>query len=113
MSKTCATQMVTLGVDLASQPKRTATCLVRWDRCSGRVEALSMGATDSDLHELFGGADKIGIDAPFGWPVPFTRAVAQYSASTVWPSAEVRELRCFSRDANWTHPKDKHCSPQP
>ena len=93
MSKTCATQMVTLGVDLASQSKRTATCLVRWDRCSARVEALSMGATDADLHELFGRADKIGIDAPFGWPVPFARAVAQYSASTVWPSAEVRELR--------------------
>ena len=87
------TQMVTLGVDLASQPKRTATCLVRWDRCSARVEALSMGATDSDLHELFGRADKIGIDVPFGWPVPFARAVAQYLASTVWPSAEVRELR--------------------
>ncbi len=38
-------------------------------------------------------ADKIGIDAPFGWSVPFVRAVAQYSASTAWPSAEVRELR--------------------
>lgn len=85
--------MVTLGVDLASQPKRTATCLVRWDRCSARVEGLSMGATDSDLHELFARADKIGIDAPFGWPMPFARAVAQYSASTVWPSAEIRKLR--------------------
>ena len=85
--------MVTLGVDLASQPKRTATCLLRWDRGSARVEALSMGATDSDLRELFGCADKIGIDAPFGWPVPFARAVAKYSASTVWPSAEVRQLR--------------------
>ena len=85
--------MVTLGVDLASQPKRTATCLLCWDRGSARCDALSMGATDSDLHELFGRADKTGIDAPFGWPAPFTRAVAEYSASTVWPSAEVRQLR--------------------
>ena len=52
-----------------------------------------MGATDADLHELFGRADKIGIDAPFGWPAPFTRAVAAYSAETVWPSAEVPRLR--------------------
>ena len=52
-----------------------------------------MGASDSDLRELFGRADKIGIDAPFGWPAPFARAVAEYSASTVWPSAEVRQLR--------------------
>ena len=85
--------MVTLGVDLASQPKRTATCLIRWDRGSARVESLSLGATDADLHELFGRTDKIGIDAPFGWPAPFTRAVAAYSAETVWPSTDVPRLR--------------------
>lgn len=85
--------MLTLGVDLASQPKRTATCLIRWDRGSARVETLSMGATDAALHELFGRADKIGIDAPFGWPAPFTRAVAAYSAETVWPSTDVPRLR--------------------
>ena len=85
--------MVTLGVDLASQPKRTATCLIRWDGGSAHVETLSMGATDSDLHELFRRADKIGIDAPFGWPVRFTRAIADYSASTIWPSVDVPRLR--------------------
>ena len=85
--------MVTLGVDLASQPKRTGICLIRWDRSSARVETLSMGATDSDLHELFGRADKIGIDAPFGWPVRFSRAIASYSASTVWPAVTVPRLR--------------------
>ena len=85
--------MVTLGVDLASQPKRTATCLIRWDRGSARVETLSLGATDADLHELFGHADKIGIDAPFGWPASFTRAVAAYSAATIWPSVELPKLR--------------------
>ena len=85
--------MVTLGVDLASQPRQTATCLLRWERGSARVDALSIGATDSDLHELFPRADKIGIDAPFGWPAPFARAVAQYSESTVWPSGEIRQLR--------------------
>ena len=85
--------MVTLGVDLASQPKRTGICLIRWDRGSARVETLSLGATDADLHELFGRADKIGIDAPFGWPAPFTRAVAAYSAETVWSSTDVPRLR--------------------
>ena len=85
--------MFTLGVDLASQPKRTATCLIRWDRGSARIETLSMGATDADLHELFGRADKIGIDAPFGWPAPFTRAIAAYSGATFWPSADVPRLR--------------------
>ncbi|MDE0260274.1 MAG: DUF429 domain-containing protein [Gammaproteobacteria bacterium] len=86
-------ESLTLGVDLASQPKRTATCLIRWDRGSARVETLSLGATDTDLHELFGRADKIGIDAPFGWPAPFSRAIAAYSAETVWPSGDVPQLR--------------------
>ncbi len=85
--------MVTLGVDLASQPKRTTTCLIRWELGSAHVESLSRGATDADLHALFGRADKVGIDAPFGWPAPFTRAVAAYSAETVWPSADVPHLR--------------------
>ena len=53
----------------------------------------SVGATDADLHELFRRADKIGIDAPFGWPGPFTQAVAAYSAETVWPSTDVPQLR--------------------
>ena len=89
----------TLGVDLASQPKRTATCLIRWGRGSARVESLSLGATDGDLHELFQRADKIGIDAPFGWPAPFTRAVAAYSEETIWPAAEVPQLRFRRTDA--------------
>ena len=83
----------TLGVDLASQPKRTATCLIRWGRGSARVQALSLGASDADLLELFKRADKIGIDAPFGWPAAFTRAIAAYSAETVWPSTDVPQLR--------------------
>ena len=85
--------VITLGVDLASQPKRTGTCLIRWGSTSARVESLSTGATDSDLLGLFGRAEKIGIDAPFGWPVPFTRAIHDYSTSMVWPSVEVSQLR--------------------
>ena len=85
--------MVTLGVDLASQPKKTATCLIRWDSTPARVESLSTGAHDSDLLELFTRACKIGIDAPFGWPKPFVRAIQRYSKATKWPDAEVRQLR--------------------
>ena len=52
-----------------------------------------MGATDDDLHGLFRRADKIGTDAPFGWPAPFTRAIAAYSTATVWPSVGLPRLR--------------------
>ena len=82
--------MVTLGVDLASQAKRTAVCLIRWDGESADVDCLRTDVTDSDLLELFGrpgqGPDKIAIDAPFGWPEDFVRAIHAYSTSTGWPS---------------------------
>ena len=45
--------MVTLGVDFASQSRRTATRLVGWDQASGHAVSLSAGATDFDLHEFF------------------------------------------------------------
>ena len=85
--------MVTLGVDLAAQPKKTATSLICWDSIPARVELLSTGMQDSDLHKLFEQACKIGIDAPFGWPRPFVRAIQRYSTATEWPAAEVRQLR--------------------
>ena len=84
--------MVTLGVDLASQPKNTAICLIRWDGKFAHVEELrrdkSTGGDDEDLHRLFAQADKIGIDAPFGWPHSFTRALWDYSdpaKKSDWP----------------------------
>ena len=51
-----------------------------------------LDVTDSDLLDLFGrpgqGPDKIAIDAPFGWPEDFVRAIHTYSTSTVWPSVD-------------------------
>ena len=43
--------------------------------------------------------EQIGFDAPFGWPVCFTRAVSEYSASAVWPSVDVSRLRFRRADA--------------
>ena len=94
--------MVTLGVDLASQAKRTAVCLIRWDGESADVDCLRTDVTDSDLLDLFGrpgqGPDKIAIDAPFGWPEDFVRAIHTYSTSTVWPSGDDSHLRLRRTD---------------
>ena len=57
--------------------------------------------TDSDLLELFGrpgqGPDKIAIDAPFGWPEDFVRAIHAYSTSTVWPSVVAGDGEAIDR----------------
>jgi len=84
--------MVTLGVDLASQAKKTAACLIRWDGGSAHVECLRIGLEDSALFELFGrpdtGPGKIGIDAPFGWPGDFVHAIRTHWNSMHWPSVD-------------------------
>jgi predicted nuclease with RNAse H fold len=71
--------VLTLGIDLASQPKNTAACVIDWE--TARVEVLSLGWSDADLIEAMARARKTGIDAPFGWPEPFVRALAE----SRWP----------------------------
>ena len=86
--------MVTIGVDLASQARKTGTCAICWDSTPARIESLSTGAEDADLCELFKGACKIGIDAPFGWPVEFVQAIRGYASAMEWPDhLGARELK--------------------
>ena len=83
--------MLTLGIDLASMPKDTAACLVRWECGRAVAEAPQLGCTDADLDALIREADAIGIDAPFGWPDAFRAAVDAWTATTWTDNAELRE----------------------
>jgi predicted nuclease with RNAse H fold len=71
--------VLTLGIDLASQPRQTAACTVDWSSGELRVSA---GWDDAALLQEFARADKVGIDAPLGWPEPFLRALAEDD----WPA---------------------------
>ncbi|MEY4487836.1 MAG: hypothetical protein RIQ79_344 [Verrucomicrobiota bacterium] len=75
--------MITLGIDLSSQPKDTAACLIDW-RDAGRivVRKVVQHCDDATLDELVRQADAVGIDAPLGWPVAFVAAVGNWSATT-------------------------------
>lgn len=63
--------MRTLGIDLASQPAKTAACRIDWADGGAVVAALAIGVADDDIAALATGCDAVGIDAPFGWPAPF------------------------------------------
>lgn len=90
---------VTMGIDLAAQAAKTAVCVLRWDGGAPVVLMLARG-TDSEstplddkwistrvggLREDFGEIMKVGIDDPFGWPVPFLDAMAAYRTGPNWP----------------------------
>jgi len=56
----------TLGVDLASQPKKTAACEIEWGPDSATTSGPMVGMSDGDLLGLVARNDAVGIDAPFG-----------------------------------------------
>jgi hypothetical protein len=82
-------QVTTVGIDLASQPEKTAVCVINWGNGSAEVTALSRGTfhgralDDLALLEIADTADKTAIDAPFGWPQPFIQAIS--SEPGRWP----------------------------
>ncbi len=88
----------TLGVDLAAQPENTAYCLIEWVKSKARIIELHCGADDAVLLKMFGRADKIGIDAPFGWPTAFAAAVYAHQRRNVWPAVSTASLRYRTTD---------------
>jgi Protein of unknown function (DUF429) len=81
----------TFGIDLASQPKKTAACLIEWDgRGGGEVQFLRSGLGDTELLAEMtrsGYVTRVGIDSPFGWPRDFLESISGYQRDGRWPDA--------------------------
>lgn len=75
-----------IGVDLAAQPENTAYCKIVVSPEGGMhmCEAKTK-VGDKDLLCVFKHADRIAIDAPFGWPINFAAAVCMHGLSNRWP----------------------------
>jgi hypothetical protein len=92
---------VTMGVDLAAQPAKTAVCLLAWPPKGGpKLLLLGRGKTEDGTRftdewisttacglrpEHSGEITKVGIDDPFGWPIPFLDALAAHRDGPTWP----------------------------
>jgi hypothetical protein len=90
--------VITLGVDLASRPERTAACAIEWTDGRARVLDIACGQDDEALLERIGGADKAGLDVPFGWPEAFVERVARFHAGGDWPVTSLTALRFRETD---------------
>ena len=88
----------TLGVDLASAAERTATCVIEWADGRASIRQLAVGADDDAIISLAGGADAVGIDAPFGWPVPFSELLSGKSQPCAWTHERRDALRFRATD---------------
>lgn len=67
-----------LGIDLASQPRRTGMAILRADADRIVIDDVVVGVTDDDIHRVLPMVDKAGIDVPLGWPVAFAELVAAH-----------------------------------
>jgi predicted nuclease with RNAse H fold len=86
----------TLGIDLAAQPANTSVCAVDWSRKVPMALEVRSGLADEELLDAISFADKVGIDAPFGWPDEFVEAVAAHRNRSDWPgSGEDQDLYRF------------------
>lgn len=105
----------TLGIDLSSQPKNTAVCLVEWSTETAEVVALWRGRrpdgsplTDGILIAAMRGAygdaspSKVAIDAPLGWPVDFVRGISDLDRWPVKIDASRARLERRATD-HWVH----------
>jgi predicted nuclease with RNAse H fold len=78
--------MRTAGVDVSSQDAGTAACVIDWFGQSAFVREVTVRVGDAAIMELLMTVDKVGIDAPLGWPIAFADAVTQHSRGDSWPS---------------------------
>jgi predicted nuclease with RNAse H fold len=75
--------VITVGVDLAADPKRTAVAMVEWVGRDARLIDLLTQADDEAILELALQADKTGIDCPLGWSDEFVEFVNAHHTGRV------------------------------
>lgn len=93
-------------MDLASQPRDTAVCVIEWRDDGGTVlPREEQRLTDEVLRDLMSDTriKRVGIDAPFGWPSEFVDAVASFRRTGEWTQSDPKHLEFRRTDL---HVKD-------
>lgn len=86
-NESCTMRIV--GIDIAVADAGTAFCEGWLDADGLHVEQASAGSDDEDILKRMHGANRIGIDAPFGWPVAFVDQLNEYDRTGRWPTNPV------------------------
>jgi predicted nuclease with RNAse H fold len=81
-----------VGIDLATEAKRTGVVIVTPEgaRAVATLPTDGFVADDRGLVELVDGGTVVGLDSPLGWPDDFVAAVTAHRLSARWPNFEHR-----------------------
>ena len=71
---------------------------MRWEQAGPRVESPEIGVDDARIAELLEGADKLGVDVPLGWPIPFAETVHAHRHRREVPAHRLHQLRFRATD---------------
>jgi predicted nuclease with RNAse H fold len=75
--------VITVGVDLGAEPKRTAVAALQWIGRDVYLTDVLTTADDDVILELAAAADKVGIDCPLGWSDEFVEFVNAHHTGRV------------------------------
>lgn len=75
--------MITVGLDLASDPRNTAMAVVDWASRTPRVVSVEVGVDDELIVDTARHASRVGIDCPFGWPGDYIDFLVEQRAGRV------------------------------
>ena len=101
--------MITLGVDLAAEPDRTAAVRMAWHGGAAEVTDVWCPADDDTIVTAAEGAAKIGIDCPLGWPDEFVRFVVEHRDGDVRaPASTIGQRRALAYRATDLHVMAEH-----
>lgn len=92
--------MITVGIDLSAQSKKTALCRIEWSGSVASIKDLKpSNVTDDEILDAAAAADRVGIDVPFGWPHRFLHVIQAHAAGAFYTD-ELRpeELRWRATD---------------
>lgn len=70
--------MISIGVDFAAQPAKTAIARITWGAERAEVTAIVTPADDGAIVRSLSDAASVGIDVPFGWPDSFVEFVSDH-----------------------------------
>jgi len=96
--------MLTLGIDLSTDPKKTGVCAIEWTEAGPRLRDVRGPWSDAALLDLIEQADVVGVDVPLGWPEAFVAAVSGWNRGKTWPGPygpTTRAALCYRATDRW------------
>jgi predicted nuclease with RNAse H fold len=70
--------VITGGIDLATEPAKTALATLSWQPGGASVTAVILGVDDEQVLEATTRAEVIGVDCPLGWPDEFVSFLVEH-----------------------------------